>query len=219
MAVNINVGKVKAFRGKQIEDLKRLDESVFELSDGLRNMLEKNYSNPIFGFIICKLAEGNENYHPFAYSHDITGGKVFIPTRHYHDESNQQNFLVSNDFYNNFDVPQKPLYDTSNINNSPMFDTWGKSTKSTKNEAYKSNKIDYNLENEADDWDHDIFLYNVNINTNPQVKNMDESNCKFNKLKLNLDLIDFPLNPNCKVFTKLEINGRNPNTDIVLGVI
>ena len=64
-------------------DFDNLDPNYFKKPDQtLLNILKEHYKS--FGFIICKLKSGDHNYHPIAYTHDIVGGKVLVPTRHYH---------------------------------------------------------------------------------------------------------------------------------------
>ena len=88
----INVGSYQVSLAANLADLSNVDESVFELSHGLKETLEKDYSESHWGFIICKLSSGlkeessgSEAYHPFAYSHDIFSQTIFIPTKHYHE--------------------------------------------------------------------------------------------------------------------------------------
>ncbi len=196
-----NVGSYKVSLAMSIGDLKKVDTTVFELSDGLDKVLKKYYSKPIFGFIICKLTVGNEKYHPFAYSHDIIKGKVFIPTRHYHDETKTSHYYKTSYFgprdYHSFD----------NINNSLMFGEF----------EGRLPQITNTYPNMADDWDHDIYLYNVDLNSNSEVKKMNQCKSKWSgKVKINFDKLDFPLDEKCDVFTKIEINGAHRNMDIVL---
>lgn len=173
-----NVGSYKVSIANSLNDLYRVDESVFDLSQGLQQMLEKYYSNPVFGFIICKLKEGNESYHPFAYSHQITNKRVFIPTRHYHAENNTN----INDFYNNFNT-----------------------------------SFGMNISDIADDWDHDIYLYNIDLKSNKTVFDMNECDDMWiRKININLNKLNFPLDTTCKMFNKMEINGKHKNMDIVL---
>lgn len=209
-----DIGSYKVSLAHSLDDLKRVDNSVFELSKGLDQMLKKYYSNPIFGFIICKLAEGNEKYHPFAYSHNITDGKVFIPTRHYHDNTN----LI----YNNYDMFSNKSYTNNNINNSPMFSSWTSISNSNLNSnSYLSNNVHNTHDNSdlADDWDHDIYLYNIDLGSNVKIKKMNTCNEIWKeKVYINLNKLDFALDRDCRIFNKLEINGHNPNIDIVLSI-
>jgi len=95
-----NVGSYKVSIAKKIEDLKRADPSVFQISNGAYEVLDKNYGKyEHVGYIICKLNEKKEKYHPFAYSHNIKSSILFIPTKHYHDHSKyMQNYSMTNIF-------------------------------------------------------------------------------------------------------------------------
>lgn len=194
-----NVGSYKVSLANSLDDLKRINTSVFDLSKGLEKVLNEHYSNPIFGFIICKLSDGNDKYHPFAYSHDIAQEKVFIPTRHYHDENN-------NNFYKDYDMFSHNRFNASNINNSPMFSSWNLSN-NTKNDKF------------ADDWSHDIYLYNIDVNTNSTIRKMNSCNETWTKnVKINFDKLDFPLDKQCRSFQKINITGNHPNLDIILTI-
>lgn len=83
-----DVGDYKVSLAFSLDDLNRVNEKVFSMSPGCKQLLEKDYSNPMYGFIICKLKDSYtlEQYKPFAYSHKIVNGnKIFIPTKHYHE--------------------------------------------------------------------------------------------------------------------------------------
>jgi hypothetical protein len=195
-----SVGSYNVSLGYSLKDLEKVDTSVFTISKELEEMLKKYYSNPVFGFIICKLKYGNEKYHPFAYSHNIADEKVFIPTKHFHVEED-------NNYYNNYNK-----YTSENINNSPMFNWAFVSNNSVNN--YKKKDDEY-----ADDWGHDIYLYNININTNTQVRNMNTCQEVWNnKINIDYNKIDFSLDKNCRIFNKIQIDGKNPNIDLVFPV-
>ena len=76
---------------------------------------------------------GLELYHPFAYSHDIIDGQIYIPTRNYHQEVK---WSVLNDWALGLpiDPKQNPInsanWNEENIDNSPMFksEQFGKTT-------------------------------------------------------------------------------------------
>jgi len=198
----VNVGSFQVSLAKSLKELKLVDTNVFELSEGLENALTKHYSNSMFGFIICKLAKGKENYHPFAYSHNMLNNKVFIPTRHYHDENKSHSTNMGNDFF------KSVKFTSDNIDNSPMFNTMASSL----DKVY--DKIDDRF---ADDWDHDIYLYNVNANNNLEVKRMSKCIETWNgEVNIDFDKINFALNKDCGTFQKLKINGVHPNMDIIL---
>lgn len=199
----VDVGSYQVSLAKNLKELKFVDKDVFELSKGLEETLTKHYNDPMFGFIICKLATGKENYHPFAYSHKMMGNKVFIPTRHYHDETQ---VVSGHDFF------KTNKYSSETIDNSPMFSGWGSDSMLNKK---KNNDDTY-----ADDWDHDIYLYNVNQWSDFEVRRMSKSEEVWtNEVKINFNKIDFPLDRDCKSFQKLKINGSHKNMDIMLEAI
>lgn len=189
-----NVGSYKASIANSLDDIKNLDRDVFSLTDGCEELLAKEYSNPIFGFIICKLDDGNKEYHPFGYSHDLPDNKkVFIPTKHYHphDLSNG----INN--YNNEFGGYNSGYS--------MF--------------YELNKPHKNIESK-DEWDHDIYLFNVNSNKNYLL----ESSAGLNDIKYCWKKDEFYIKPELTNFNfgkiyhaeKHRAFGDLNNTDLIL---
>lgn len=77
------VGSYQASIVDSLDDFARIDSS-FRLNLNVGEILKTHY--PAFGFIVCQLVEGENDYEPFAYTHQIIDGKVFTPTRHYHGE-------------------------------------------------------------------------------------------------------------------------------------
>jgi len=85
------VGSYLVTKCFSIDDLSRVDESVFVLSSGVKTLLEANYSAG-FGFLVCKLkqtaaSESSFQYEPFAYSHclsEASANCLFLPTKHFH---------------------------------------------------------------------------------------------------------------------------------------
>jgi len=68
----------------QLEDLLRLNTSIFELTPELYYFFGKHY-NGEFSFLCCVLKEGSKGYEPLCYSHPLhSSGKLFVPTLHYH---------------------------------------------------------------------------------------------------------------------------------------
>ena len=119
-------------------------------------------------------------------------------TKHYHDDSHSENILDNYSYLNEqFNSSNLATFD----NNYPR-----------PNKQKKSYDDLY-----ADDWGHDIYLYNVDIESNNNASNMntsryiwnDQNNIKFGKL-------DFDLDRNCRKFQKVQINGSNPNIDLIL---
>jgi hypothetical protein len=90
----IEVGSYLVTCCYSIEDLKRVDRSVFVMSSGVNKLLRHSYPNQ-FGFLICKLNGSKESYsyEPFAYAHCIppsltaTELRLFLPTKHFHPHS------------------------------------------------------------------------------------------------------------------------------------
>ena len=83
----LDVGSYKVSLAKNIQELSNVDPHVFTIPSEFIEMLKENYTSKSWGFIICRLDKGLKEYHPFAYSHNIAGNNVFIPTRHYHKHS------------------------------------------------------------------------------------------------------------------------------------
>jgi hypothetical protein len=68
----------------QIEDLLRLNESVFDFTPELFDFFAKHYTRE-FSYICCVLKPGVKEYEPLCYSHPIhSSDKLFVPTLHYH---------------------------------------------------------------------------------------------------------------------------------------
>jgi hypothetical protein len=82
-----SVGSYRVSLVPKLSELKLLDKDVFVLSDGLATKLSTYYKEDYWGFIVFVLAKESKDYHPFAYSHDVIDGNIYIPTRHYHDHA------------------------------------------------------------------------------------------------------------------------------------
>lgn len=77
-------GSYKVSVALTLEDLFRLDTTVFELPEGSVDFFAKHYSRE-FGYLCCQLKPGKKEYEPVCYSHDLhSSGKLFVPTLHYH---------------------------------------------------------------------------------------------------------------------------------------
>ncbi len=179
-----NVGSYQVSLANSLSDLKRVDTNVFKLSKGCDELLSQQYNNPIFGFIICKLSKGSEEYHPFGYSHNLpNNNQVFIPTKHYHEHnSNKRSF--------------------SEIDNSPMFQNFMQPI---------------NVPLITDDWDHEIYLYNVTSESNPDFNNMSQKSSWSGHNLIKKEKIDFDLGDLLR-FEKHRIRGRQKNIDLI-GVV
>jgi hypothetical protein len=70
-----------------IEDLQRLNTEVFELPPDIYSFFSRHY-NSEFGYLCCKLKQGDVEYEPMCYSHQLhSNGKLFVPTLHYHNHN------------------------------------------------------------------------------------------------------------------------------------
>ena len=119
-----NVGSYKVSIAMNLEQIKKVDSKIFKLSTGLNQTLQTFYHQPYWGFIICKLNLGPEKYHPFAYSHQIIDSKIYIPTRHYHQEvswSDVNNWALGSHLDPKYNPLNSRNWTNDNINMSPMF--------------------------------------------------------------------------------------------------
>jgi len=83
----IDVGSYQVSLAPTTADLLRIDTTVFSISAGCLDLLKSDYATN-YGFIVCKLKQGNATYHPFAYSHQIVNkDAIFVPTKHYHEHA------------------------------------------------------------------------------------------------------------------------------------
>jgi hypothetical protein len=119
-----NIGSYQVSVAMNLEQIEHVDSKVFILSPGLKQTLQRFYYQEYWGFIICKLNSGHESYHPIAYSHQIIDSKIYIPTRHYHQEvkwAEVNNWALGT----HIDPKENPLnaksWNEDNINQSPMF--------------------------------------------------------------------------------------------------
>jgi hypothetical protein len=65
-----------------VDDVKRLNQDVFEVSQDTEFILRENY--PVgFAFVVAQLQKSGD-FHPLAYTHPLIGDRLFIPTRHGH---------------------------------------------------------------------------------------------------------------------------------------
>lgn len=73
-----------------LEDLHRINPTVFDLPEGIFDFFRKHY-NSQFGYLVCKLKEGKSEYEPLCYSHEAIPTKLFVPTLHYHNHNGRIN--------------------------------------------------------------------------------------------------------------------------------
>jgi hypothetical protein len=100
----VNVGSYKASVADSVDDLTRLDPSVFAvLNPELIAMLREMYGKEM-GFVCCILKKGGNKYQPIAYSHKrAEGSTLFVPTKHYHveDTSSMEHSFANSRFHSN----------------------------------------------------------------------------------------------------------------------
>ncbi len=66
-----------------LDDLQRVDTTVFSLSPDTARLLRGHYSYG-YAFVVAQLKQSGA-YHPLAYTHDVAAsGQLFVPTRHGH---------------------------------------------------------------------------------------------------------------------------------------
>lgn len=121
-----NIGSYKVSVAMNLEQISRVDSRVFKLSPGLAQTLNTFYYQPYWGFVICKLNAGPETYHPLAYSHQIIDSKIYIPTRHYHQEvewADANQWALGTHLDPKYNPLNKRNWTDDNINQSPMFRT------------------------------------------------------------------------------------------------
>lgn len=199
----IDVGSYKVSLAMNLEDLNNLDEKYFTLTKEVYNFMKKNYNYGFMGFVVCKLVTGKKEYHPIAYSHNMYKKKLFIPTKHFHMH---ETFSLTNDF-NKFD----------------HFDHYASLTE-------KPDTLKSSIDSEyADDWHHDIYIYNGNIGKNKDLKYMIDDTIErkangvyykwTNDVTFDFDKVDFKLNKKCSEFNKFQIIGRHPNIDLITYVL
>ncbi len=234
-AENLSVFKVGSYLvsvARNLQQVEMADKKIFILSPELKEVLSMYYYQPYWGFIICRLEHGTQDYHPFAYSHNIIGGKIYVPTRHFHKtiDWTQPNYwdLGLRIGFDAMNPISSKKWNESNIDKSPMF-TQGFSNNTTPEtfgwfgNGKKSGKINKDFEQEnksksneiADDWSHEIYLYNINPYTNKFMRKMNSSEYIWDNSSIpNITKINFPFGK-CSNFEKIIINGTHPNIDLV----
>jgi hypothetical protein len=178
-----------------------VDESVFKLSDGLKADLTELYAaEPNWGFIICKLNTGLNDYHPFAYSHDIYDKTVFIPTQHYHEMDTDDDFSINGS--------SSVAIDNTNLSYSQFLRNKTAGLNVVKQQPKKNNNT------VADDWSHAIYLLNLYPTATMQRMN----SCRE---IWNQKMVDFTKIPNFEFgpvqnFEKISIHGTHDNIDLTI---
>lgn len=141
-----NVGSYQVSLAISLDDIKRVNSNVFTLSSGCDELLSKEYNNPVFGFIICKLANNKKDYHPFGYSHNIYNNMLFIPTKHYHSHNNfsYENYVNENIITDDWDH-EIYLYNGTAKNNIDFVNMSNNNDKWTGENKLKLGYIDFDF--------------------------------------------------------------------------
>jgi len=85
---------------KSVEDLRRIDPSVFKVSDTIDVLFRQHYAEG-FGFVICRFdATKGVQGHPIGYVHDpMPNGTLFVPCRHEHGHGTTETENFSHEIY------------------------------------------------------------------------------------------------------------------------
>jgi len=85
---------------KTVDDLKRIDPTVFQVSDTIDQLFRKHYAMG-FGFVICCFDEDKGVAgHPIGYVHDLLpDGSLFVPCRHEHGHGTKETEHFSHEIY------------------------------------------------------------------------------------------------------------------------
>jgi hypothetical protein len=85
---------------KTVDDLSRVDPSVFKVSDAIDALFRRHYAKG-FGFIICCFDPSKGvSGHPIAYEHDLMpDGTMFVPCRHEHGHGTKETESFSHEIY------------------------------------------------------------------------------------------------------------------------
>ncbi len=230
------IGSYYVSVAKNLEQLELVNNKVFKLSDGLKKVLNTYYYQPYWGFIICKLSPGKNNYHPFAYSHQIIQNKIYVPTRHYHelpdfndvgnwnlglrlglDNSNP----ISINKWNENNIDKSPMFSQSlsSGNTAEAYGWLGSGNKNKSNIQKINQKENYQKNPDpfseiVDDWAHEIYFYNINPYVFKPFRTMNSSKYEWDNQSIpDLRKINFPFG-RCISFEKIIINGEHPNIDV-----
>jgi hypothetical protein len=78
----VRVGNYDVSIVPSVDDVKRLNTEVFDLSADTEHTLRESYPTG-FAFLVAQLRASGD-FHPLAYSHPLVDGQLFVPTRHEH---------------------------------------------------------------------------------------------------------------------------------------
>lgn len=201
------VGNFLASICKKISDLKKINSNTFgKIGDDALEFITSKYSNTGHGFVVCKLKKGNNNYHPFAYTHKISS-KLFVPTMHYHGDEKKrtEQELKKRKEYNENGIKNelKSFEFFKKVNGTFFSDDEYKKKLNNILNKYKNDEIDLRYE-----WGHNIFIVN-NEHDNNYVKKLDR---QMFKKKVNFDI------GNINAISKITKIGSFLNGDTLIDV-
>lgn len=208
------VGSFDVSLARNLADLSRVNGQVFKLSQGCKGLLERTYTKPFWGFIICKLADGPEKYHPFAYSHRLVGGKVFVPTKHYHTDADSVPVIIGSDMRGR----SSDKYTEHTIRNSPMFQPFINEEFAENRQVNRKHTGHSTSDKMADDWAHNIYLINCNKYNGfvpPSMKHAGLNGQWNGENHINRKLLSWDFGKITN-FEKLSVHGTHPNTDLAI---
>lgn len=89
----LQVNRAGSYRysvAKSLEELNRVDPTVFQINSEVLTKLLMSYETLNFGYLVCIIDE-NVDYSPFAFVCDLPNNKqLYVPTKHYHTHSSNE---------------------------------------------------------------------------------------------------------------------------------
>lgn len=165
-----NVGSYKASIVPSYEHFKKLEVTKFNISPSVIKLLEQFYSTG-YGFIVCQIRQ-NASYHPFAYTHEICEGKLFVPTRHHHGHVDGNPFKY-HDVQTR--MPGDEYDDDLDNVNTHMARTLAEGDAYLRQTVRRSTLSTY-MDRPKIDWDHSIYVINYSRITRDPLYKKDHMN-------------------------------------------
>jgi hypothetical protein len=212
-----NVGSYQASVVPGLDDLPRINPSVFQIDPRIFEFLKQNYSQG-FGFMVCMLKNKAE-YHPFGYIHDrLPSGQMFIPTMHYHLHGSSHKSQSSN-FGDVYETKVQPFGSSGGMKFASIDDLFdGSSHNSSHNNTHDSL---HNSSHGSDqsphfsvDWDHEIYIWNKPLGYN--IPEFQSTVCSYSQAPSQLKMQYLPTNiePYQSIYA-YKIRNYNQNHDLI----
>jgi hypothetical protein len=203
------VGNFLASICKNIDDLNKINSETFgKIGNDALEFMKSKYLSTNYGFVVCKLKKGNNNYHPFAYTHKIDNNKLFVPTMHYHGDEKkriEQELKTRKEYSENGMKNELKTFEFfKKVNGSFYSDEVYQNKLDNIMNMYKNKEIvlDYN-------WDHNIYTVNNEHDHNKYEKKLDQ--LMFKK-KVNFDI------GKINAISKITKIGKYSNGDTIISV-